>query len=601
MKPPDLGFGVGGQSATLSGAMVMLPIVDRELRVTARRAKTYWLRLAAALAAILVCFWVCVWTARAQSAITLGKSLFSALTVLGFGYCLLVGPFISADCLSEEKREGTLGLLFLTDLRSYDVVLGKWLAASLAGFYGLLAILPALGLPLLLGGVTPAEYARVAFAIVNAILFSLTAGLFVSSLSREQAKAVFGSALLILGVSGLAPGLATVFSTGFFTKPLSQFPSVVLASPAYTGYLALDAAFRAAPRDYWFSLGIVHGFCWLFMLLTVLIVPRVWRETPQEKPATRRWFWRFGYTRGWRRLFARRLERNPVFALAARLRWPHLVFWCLVALVAINVFWLTYGYRHSPGSGRLHLYFSSALVFTNRVWITAMACWFFLEARRTGALELLLTTPMPVKTLLRGHWRALRRLFVWPVLIIALLHVFYVMGSASQSASAGLAGRLNLRYSAYLAAGSFFKFITDVFALCWVGAWLSLSSKKATFAMLKTYCYVILVPWFIAYFAPNAQALILPKLANYPLLRPFVQSVMSNTLMSYYLWPPACWVLKNVLFIAWARYKLRKHFRAAAAQAYRHGPSCARRWPWSPRCQPALAALAVGGQMARDA
>jgi hypothetical protein len=481
------------------------------------------------------------------------------------------------------------------------VVLGKWVATSLAGFYGLLAILPALGLPLLLGGVTPAEYGRVALAILNAILFSLTAGLFVSSLCREQAKAVFASAVLTLGMSGLVPGLMAVISTGFFAKPLGHFPSVVLASPAYTGYLALDTASRAARQDYWLSLGIVHGFCWLFMLLTALIVPRVWRQSPAEKPATRRWFWRFGYTHGWRRLFRRRLERNPVFALAARLRWPHLVFWCLVGLVAINVYWLTYGYRRSPASYQLHLNYSYALVFTNRVWITAMACWFFLEARRTGALELLLTTPMPVKTLMRGHWRALRHLFFWPVLIIALLHVCYVVGSGRTSLPAGLAGRLNLQYYALAAGGSFFKFVSDLFALCWVGAWLSLSARKATFAMLKTFCYVILVPWVIAYFFPNAQLLIPQKLANYALLRPIFQLLLSNTMMAFYLWRPACWVLKNVMFIAWARYKLRKHFRAAAAQAYRQGPRRTRWWPLAPRRDSTIAALAVGGEMARDA
>ena len=72
---------------------------------------------------------------------------FVSLTGFAFSYCLLVGTFFTADCLSEEKRDGTLGLLFLTDLHSYNVVLGKWVAASLAGFHGLLAMLPALGLP----------------------------------------------------------------------------------------------------------------------------------------------------------------------------------------------------------------------------------------------------------------------------------------------------------------------------------------------------------------------------------------------------------------------------------------------------------------------
>jgi len=453
----------------------------------------------------------------------------------------------------------------------------------------------------LLGGVTPAEYGRVALAIVNAIMFSLTAGLFVSSLSREQAKAVFGSAVLILGMSGLAPGLIAVISTGFFAKPLTQLPSVMLASPAYTGYLALDSAYRAAPRDYWLSLGIVHGFCWLFMLLTALIVPRVWRESPEEKPVTRRWFWRFGYTRGWRRRFQRRLERNPVFALAARLRWPHLVFWCLVGLVAINVYWLTYGYRRSPGSLQLHVYFSHALVFINRVWITAMACWFFLEARRTGALELLLTTPMPVKTLLRGHWRALRHLFLWPVLVIALLHVFYVVGSWRGSPPTGLAGKLNLQYYLFAAGGSFFKFVSDVLALCWVGAWLSLSAKKATFALVKTYCYVIVAPWVIGYYVPSAQLLIPQKLANWPALQPVFQFLLSNTMVAYYLWRPACWVLKNVVFIVWARHKLRKHFRAAAAQTHGQKPRGARWWPGSPRREAPIEALALGGGVAPKA
>ena len=32
---------------------------------------------------------------------------------------------MTADCLSEEKREGTLGLLFLTDLRGYDIVVSS--------------------------------------------------------------------------------------------------------------------------------------------------------------------------------------------------------------------------------------------------------------------------------------------------------------------------------------------------------------------------------------------------------------------------------------------------------------------------------------------
>ncbi len=557
--------------------MTLFPVVARELRVGSRRNKTYWLRFAAATAALFVCVWMSLWAARAQPAATVGKSLFSYLSILAFGYCLLVGPFITSDCVSEEKREGTLGLLFLTELNSLDVLLGKWLVTSLSGFYGLLAILPALGIPLLMGGVAPGEYWRTALAVVNAILFSLTAGMCVSTMSREQPKAILGTVLVVLGLSGLLPGLALVFESAFFTRPTSQFPSVALASPAYTGYLALDATYRIAPRLYWLSLGLVHSLSWLFMLATALMLPRTWRDSPQERPGTRRWLLRFGYTSRWRRLFRSRLDRNPIFALAARLRWPHVVFWSLVILVAINVYWLTYGYRRNIGSYQFHQYFSHALVFTNRVWITVMACRFFLEARRTGALELFLTTPLPVRTLLRGHGRALWRLFALPVTVIALLHVFYVVASwrlaAPQTASS------SLLFRSYLAAafGSLANFITDVFALCYVGAWLSVALRKPAFAVLKTFALVILIPWTIGYFLPGLSTLLPSKVMLFVNSRGWLRNIFGGSFFLYPLGRVGVWVMKNLLFILWARYKLGRHFRAAAVQTHRD-EGARRRW-----------------------
>ena len=245
--------------------------------MAARRRSTYGLRLLVALAAFSLTLWICTLPVRGQAPTDLGKSLFAVLTIMAFGYCLLIGPFLTTDSISSEKREGTLGLLFLTDLNSLDVVLGKWAATSLAGFYGLFAVLPVLGIPLLLGGVTPGEYGRVALAVVNAILFSLTAGMFVSALSREQTKAILGSFILVLALSGLLPGLMVLLIKGFLGRGIAGFPPVALASPIYTGQFALEAAYRSNPKLFWMSLGIVHALCWVFMIATIIIVGRVWR------------------------------------------------------------------------------------------------------------------------------------------------------------------------------------------------------------------------------------------------------------------------------------------------------------------------------------
>src|SRR5208282_939788 len=91
----------------------------------------------------------------------IGQTLFYVIPSGAFLYCLFTGVRSTADCVSEEKREGTLGLLFLTDLKGYDVVGGKLVATSLNSFYGLTAIFPVLAIPLLMGGTTSAEFWRI--------------------------------------------------------------------------------------------------------------------------------------------------------------------------------------------------------------------------------------------------------------------------------------------------------------------------------------------------------------------------------------------------------------------------------------------------------
>ena len=580
--------------------LTLFPVVDRELRTAARRSKTHWVRLAAAVAAFVVSCWICLWTAKTQTPVTAGRWLFSYLTILGFGYCLLIGPFITADCISEEKREGTLGLLFLTELRSYDVVLGKWLAHSLAGFYGLLAILPALGIPLLMGGVTPGEYGRTALAVVNAILFSLAAGMFVSTLSRDQSKAILGSAVAILGISGLLPGLAAVVSSGFFMRPLpNPFPAALI-SPAYTGYLASERAYKAAPDAFWISLAAVCGLSCVAMGLTAVLVPRLWRESPEEKPITHRWLWRLGYTAGWRAAFKRRLETNPVFAVAARLRWPHWVFWGLVLLVAVNVFWLTHGYRGNTGASTFHTYFSHALIFTNRVWLCVMACRFWLEARRTGALELILTSPMPVRTVLRGHWRALGLLFAGPVAAIALLHLFYIEENWRLTAARGPLNATLLHYYALSAAGSLVNFVTDVMAICWLGAWLSLASRRPTFVILKTFAWVVLGPWTLGVLLPNLSSMLPASVLAYLNTSSVLRALGGGGVIGYSLFRTAGWVAKNMILILWARTQLRRHFRSAAAQTHGWKPGDGARRLWRLVVRLPWAVPQAGGQSTQD-
>src|SRR5436190_4063621 len=150
--------------------MTFLPVVTRELRVAARKPRTFWVRFFAALVATVLFFWIWMVLSQEYSSGRQGISLFSGLSGLAMAYSLFIGA-TTADSISEEKREGTLGLLFLTDLRGFDVVLGKLFATSLNSFYRLIAIFPLLAVPLVLGGVSVGEFWRMVLVLCVTLLF----------------------------------------------------------------------------------------------------------------------------------------------------------------------------------------------------------------------------------------------------------------------------------------------------------------------------------------------------------------------------------------------------------------------------------------------
>ncbi|MGH7968815.1 MAG: ABC transporter permease, partial [Limisphaerales bacterium] len=95
--------------------MTFVPVVHRELRSAARQDFTYYLRTLGVAGLLLG---MTVFVSRHGDEPNFGGRLFASLhSTLFFAIWLLV-PFLTADCISQERREGTLGLLFLTRLNS---------------------------------------------------------------------------------------------------------------------------------------------------------------------------------------------------------------------------------------------------------------------------------------------------------------------------------------------------------------------------------------------------------------------------------------------------------------------------------------------------
>src|SRR5688572_9535136 len=128
-----------------------LPIAERELRVAARSPRVYRGRLVVALIFGAITLWM-IWMFRKAFAKQAVEMAFGFVTSISMMMCIF-SCSVTADSISSEKRGGTLGFLFLTDLKGVDVVFGKLAATGLMSLFGLLATIPVLSIPVLMGGI----------------------------------------------------------------------------------------------------------------------------------------------------------------------------------------------------------------------------------------------------------------------------------------------------------------------------------------------------------------------------------------------------------------------------------------------------------------
>jgi ABC-type Na+ efflux pump permease subunit len=104
------------------------------------------------------------------------------------------------------------------------------------------------------------------------------------------------------------------------------------------------------------------------------------------------------------------------------------------------------------------------------------SCRFFADARRNGALELLLSTPLTVKEILKGQWLTIRRVYLAPVIGVLGLELLPAFSMLAMGLDTSAVPTLVVG-GAWFVAG-LASFVTDVFAAAWVGMLVGLTAKK---------------------------------------------------------------------------------------------------------------------------
>jgi ABC-type transport system involved in multi-copper enzyme maturation permease subunit len=466
--------------------MSFFPIIERELRQLSRRPMTYRLRSATALVATLTSLGALgLALGKGTSPYEMGRLIFSILTVLAFGLTLLAGPVLAADCLSGEKRAGTLGLLFLTNLRGYHLVAGKLAALALPPAHCLLAVFPVLAISFFMGGVTAGEFARVALVLANTLFFSLSAALFLSALCRDGRKSLIGAFLLIFAITLGLPALEFNWSAGRF----AAHPLLTLPSPAWALFLTPRQNFSAA--YFWSSLATAQFLGWLCLILAGAILPRTWQDRP-EKLSPARWLGIRSREKPVKKLSPTRaplLETDPILWLAQRNRPSVLRTWifllvfivlCLAAYRAVNRRWF------EAGIVFIAIYFLHAVV---KFWMVWEASRQFTDDRDNGALELLLCAPLREESIWRGWLIHLKRRFVTPTLALLLLDALLMIGGFDAYGWWGGSGAWAIAFLAGMGL-----FVADMYALSWVGLWQGLAARTSMRACLNTSLYILVLP-----------------------------------------------------------------------------------------------------------
>lgn len=136
-------------------------------------------------------------------------------------------PALTMRSWAEERRSGTLELLFTLPFRDGELVLGKFLGVL---FLLVILLLLSLPLPLSLAPLGAFDPGQIAGQYLGTLLIGaagIAAGLFISSLCESQAAAFVLGALILLALTLAGPAAVTVSLPSWLASALNaaSFPS----------------------------------------------------------------------------------------------------------------------------------------------------------------------------------------------------------------------------------------------------------------------------------------------------------------------------------------------------------------------------------------
>jgi ABC-type Na+ efflux pump permease subunit len=402
------------------------PLIERELRRALRVQKIQQVRAwgTVGCAALACLFMLTGASSRGQG---WGRE-FNSLLFLGGLVLIAQVPKYTVGIFAEERRNHTLGLLFLCGIGPLQLFLSKTLGAALVSFSRLLLLYPFLAIAFLGGGLSWQMFVATTCSLPLLLAYVFAVCVFASVLCREESTAMFVAVAIGAALAALPVAFNWLCGGG---------QTLLLLSPASAPYLAANRLSTGTIQD--FAWAALYSIGWTLALLAAAatVLARVWQDKP-DHVAIGSWQARLAEAiRGnatWRRqLAARCLGVNPFIWLALRDRWP--VTLAEIVVTAGLGLWLLACVVWRD------IWFSPAGMFVVTIVLNLALSWLVNfaaaktigDSRRTGTLELLLTTPMSHLDFVRGQLVALREQFAPIVRALLVINgVMVIAGLASR-------------------------------------------------------------------------------------------------------------------------------------------------------------------------
>jgi ABC-type transport system involved in multi-copper enzyme maturation permease subunit len=451
------------------------PIFGKELRTTARRKRTYLLRVLylGSLMLFLLLAYSTVGirsygamgvAARQQQQAQLGQIFFAMFAMFGVFAMGMIGPVLTCTAVGSERVGRTLNVLLMTPITSWQIISGKllsrlWIALTLLGLS-----LPVLALVRLLGSVELNQMFAVICLCVVTALVTAAIGLFFSTLMNRAYAVImlsYATQLLLYAFGPMIAGMLLADSIG--PGQQKQFLGLFMASNPFAQTALMmtpSGLFMQSPHQWLWCVAVQAALAALLVLCSAAMLrgrsrrdggrahaaqeilpmppaiaiaaPASAGALPPPLPGAMEPFSALPAGKAPRKARpARTVSDNPVLwhevrrPLMAR-RWQGVV----GALATVGLLLLTYAaiarsdHLSDPSNQTAFAFIFCGMVTLLTCVLSATA---IAQEKESDTWSLLLTTPLPAHAIVLGKLFGVMRRLLWPMLLITGHFVLFML------------------------------------------------------------------------------------------------------------------------------------------------------------------------------